>query len=35
MARWPDNLRANVWALILIFVAFPLLCWFAIKFVRG
>jgi hypothetical protein len=35
MARWPDNLRANVWAILLIFVGLPLLCWLAIWFVRG
>ena len=34
MARWPDNLRANIWAILLIFIGFPLLCWLAIWFAR-
>jgi predicted Na+-dependent transporter len=27
MARWPDNFRANLIGIALIFVLFPLLCW--------
>jgi hypothetical protein len=35
MARWPDNARANVIALLLIFVLLPLLCWLAWRWVTG
>ena len=27
MARWPDERKANVIALTLVFALFPLLCW--------
>ena len=29
MARWPDNFRANLVGIALIFVVLPLLCWLA------
>lgn len=35
MARWPDNQRANLIAFSLIFVLLPLLCWLALRYVRG
>ena len=35
MARWPDNSRANMIALILVFALFPALCWLAWWWVRG
>jgi hypothetical protein len=35
VARWPDNTRANLTALALIFVLLPLLCWLCWWFVRG
>jgi len=35
MARWPDNSRANVIALLLIFGLLPLLCWLTWWFVKG
>ena len=35
VGRWPDNSRANLIALALIFVLFPALCWFAWWFVKG
>ncbi len=27
MARWPDERRTNLIALLLVFVLFPVLCW--------
>jgi len=35
MARWPDNPRANIIAVGLMFVLLPLLFWLAWWFVRG
>lgn len=35
MARWPDNWKSNAVTFALIFLLFPLLCWLAIRFVRG
>lgn len=35
MARWPDHPRANIIALTMMFVFFPLLCWLAWWFVKG
>lgn len=35
MARWPDNTRANIVALALIFLLTPLLCWLAWWWLRG
>jgi len=29
MARWPDQFRSNLIAILLIFVLFPVLCWLA------
>jgi hypothetical protein len=34
MARWPDNFRANIVALILMFVLLPALCWLAWWYVK-
>jgi hypothetical protein len=34
MARWPDQTRSNIIVLVLIFIALPLLCWLAWKFVQ-
>jgi hypothetical protein len=34
MARWPDNARANLIALLLIFVGVPVLCWLCWWFVH-
>jgi hypothetical protein len=34
MARWPDNARANLIALGMIFVLLPLLCWLAWWYVK-
>ena len=31
MARWPDERRAKLIALVLVFVLFPLLCWLSWK----
>jgi len=27
MARWPDDRKANLIAVVLVFILFPLLCW--------
>jgi hypothetical protein len=35
MARWPDHWRSNVTMLVVLFVLFPLLCWWAVAWVRG
>src|SRR5690606_4718915 len=35
MARWPDNWRSNLVALLMIFVILPLLCALAWWYVRG
>lgn len=35
MGRWPDRRRTTFVTVILMFVLFPLLCWLAIRFVRG
>ena len=35
MARWPDNLRANLIAAVLIFLLTPALCWLAWWWLRG
>jgi len=34
MARWPDNQKANLIALAMMFVVFPLLAWLCVWFVR-
>lgn len=34
MARWPDHARANLIAILLIFVGLPLLCWLAWWYVK-
>lgn len=35
MARWPDNSRANVIGMALVFGLTPLLCWLAWWWLRG
>jgi hypothetical protein len=35
MARWPDNSKANLIAVALIFGLFPLLAWLCWRWLRG
>jgi len=35
MARWPDNWRSNLIALLLMLIGIPLLCWLAWWYVTG
>jgi hypothetical protein len=35
MARWPDNSKANVIALAMIFGLFPLLAWLCWWYLKG
>jgi len=35
MARWPDERKANLVAIILVFTLFPLLCWLSWKWLNA
>lgn len=35
MGRWPDDSRSTRLTFFLIFVAFPLLAWLCVRFMRG